>query len=66
MMIESGLMGNLNQVLVYDRVLSGEEAQNFFDTKDHPTSGLILDYSFQLVLEMCHLMKVGVQIMVIY
>ena len=28
--------GNIDQVLVYDRVLSGEEVQSFFDTKDHP------------------------------
>ena len=38
--------GNIDQVLVYDRVLSGEEVQSFFDTKDHPISGLVLDYSF--------------------
>ena len=37
--------GNVDQVLVYDRVISSEEVENFYETKIHPVSGLILSYN---------------------
>ena len=40
------LNGNIDHILVYDRVLDASEVQQFYDTNIQPSNGLILGYDF--------------------